>query len=151
MSSDQSSSQPPAAAKEVSSEPTKSVSPKSAFGISRIILLVLLLGAVAVLAWDYTARSKYHSAQAAAEDVFTLGKADPKAVHEKMGSEPYDVVETETPKRRTDYFRYPTAFYVYTIEFVYSWSPVDNAWRCMRFKPTTEPRFWKGKEEKEEE
>lgn len=147
MSSDSSSPKP--AAGEVGSQPTKSVSPKTAFGVSRIILLVLLLGAVAVLAWDYMSRSKYHTAQAAAEEIAGMAKADPAVVAEKMG-EPDDTVETDNPKKRSDFYKFPTAFYVYTIEFKYRWLPPSNSWAYTGFDEQTEPRFWAASEDDEE-
>ena len=153
MSSDNTPSPEPSPTEsgEVSSTPTKSSPPKSSFGPARIILLVVLLGAIAVLAWDYMARSKYHAAQEAAQAVVDMQKPGPKDVVEKLGREPDETVESETPKKRSDFYRFETAFYVYSIEFKYRWISDANGWMYTGFAEKNEPRFWTASEDDEDD
>jgi hypothetical protein len=107
-------------------------------------LLVLLLGAVGVLAWDYMARSKFNTAQEAAGSIAELPTAGPTEVEEKMGRAPDETTESDDGKSRSDVYRFSTAFYVYTIEVQYRsiGRDADKKWVYTKVNVENDPRFW---------
>jgi hypothetical protein len=129
---------------EVSTTPTGAGAKKSSFGVARIILLVVLLGAVAVLAWDYMARSKFNAAQEVATEISDKPAATPDVVHEEMGRDPDSTETGEDGRTMSDFYNFSTAFYVYSIQFKYRaiGRDADTKWTFTEFVVDTQPRFW---------
>jgi hypothetical protein len=104
---------------------TQPAAKKSSFTVSRLLLLLILAGALVALGYDQYA--KYQMGQAyntveklndknEAENILGLSK---KEIHEKLGREPTNAFPSSTGFQDIEEYDFPGVFYVYRVSIKY--------------------------------